>query len=546
MSPKSQALPTVVAALDAVEDQSNTFTENLEAKSTAARFTDRQNVLTKLEAIKESRWSLAWCMYMCFLCVTWGFEGTAGSIVVSIVQFRKDFGSPYEGDYVLDASWQLGFQGITSFGVIAGAWLGGLGINRWGRQPVLLSAILLSLGGIFLRFFSSTIVHFFGSNLLTGLPLGVYTTVAPPYVSEMAPISIRGAAATALNVSIVVGQLLGYGVVRGTNMYTDSRAYQILFASEWAFAAVSLAFLPWLPESPYWMTAHGQELKAQKTVRKLYGPSYDVDGHLADIRSSLARQNQNKQAQGSFTECFSRQEWKRTMLACSIFFIQQASGSSWVIGYMSYYFQLAGMQENTAFDTTVGLMGLMVVGSMSGWFFVDRFGGRATAFWGAIVLATALLLIGVLSQLDSSAALWTQVVFMAIWSFSYQATLGAVAWPISAEAPTSRLRAPTQALATMTNGLIGIAWQMALPYAINPDRGNLGGNVAFVFTGLLGLCALFIFFAVPETKGLTYTEIDDLWNRGTPPRKFNRAKTCPLPKNDAHSGGAATTEKPPV
>lgn len=53
---------------------------------------------------------------MCFLCVTWGLEGTAGSIVVSIVQFRKDFGKPYKGDYVLDANWQLGFQAITSFG----------------------------------------------------------------------------------------------------------------------------------------------------------------------------------------------------------------------------------------------------------------------------------------------------------------------------------------------------------------------------------------------------------------------------------------------
>lgn len=54
-------------------------------------------------------------------------------------------------------------------GVIGGAMLGGLGINRWGRQPVLLAALVLSLAGIFLRFFSTNIVHFFGSNLLTGL-----------------------------------------------------------------------------------------------------------------------------------------------------------------------------------------------------------------------------------------------------------------------------------------------------------------------------------------------------------------------------------------
>jgi hypothetical protein len=138
-----------------------------------------------------------------------------------------------------------------------------------------------------------------------------------------------------MNFSIVLGQLIGYGIVRETNTYGDQRAYKILFASEWAFAAIALLFLPWLPESPYWMKAHGRDEKARATIRKLYGPLYDVDGHMADICTSLAQRNEKKESEGSFAECFSRKERRRTLLACSIFFIQQASGSSWVIGYMS-------------------------------------------------------------------------------------------------------------------------------------------------------------------------------------------------------------------
>jgi hypothetical protein len=102
----------------------------------------------------------------------------------------------------------------------------------------------------------------------------------------------------------------------------------------------------------------------------------------------------------------------------------------------------------------------------------------------------------------------------------YQATLGAAAWPITTENATSRLRAPTQAVATMVNGLSSAIWAMSLPYAINPDQGNLGGRVAFIFAGVLALCVILIFFMVPETKGRTYTEIDELWSRGIPPRKF--------------------------
>lgn len=88
----------------------------LAASSLAARFEHRQHSLSKLEAIKENKLPLAWCMYMFFICVAWGFDGLAGGVVVSIAEFRKDYGKPYGGDYVVDANWQLGFQAGTLFG----------------------------------------------------------------------------------------------------------------------------------------------------------------------------------------------------------------------------------------------------------------------------------------------------------------------------------------------------------------------------------------------------------------------------------------------
>ena len=81
------------------------------------------------------------------------------------------------------------------------------------------------------------------------------------------------------------------------------------------------------------------------------------------------------------------------------------------------FMQLAGMDTSESFDTTVGLMGVMVVGNMCGWVFVDRLGRRTTALWGAITLGITLLVIGILAVIDAPEALWGQVAFMAIWSF---------------------------------------------------------------------------------------------------------------------------------
>lgn len=47
--------------------------------------------------------------YMCYVrirLISWWSGG-------GIVEFRKDFGHPFAGDYVIDANWQLGFQATT-------------------------------------------------------------------------------------------------------------------------------------------------------------------------------------------------------------------------------------------------------------------------------------------------------------------------------------------------------------------------------------------------------------------------------------------------
>ncbi|EQB55591.1 Solute carrier family 2 facilitated glucose transporter member 5 [Colletotrichum gloeosporioides] len=514
-----------------VEDGAANEPAVLATSSLAARFEHRQHTLTRTESIKENVWPLVWCLYMFFLCITWGFDGLAGGIVVSITEFRRDFGTPYGDDYVVSATWQLGFQAATIFAMTLGAFVAGFAINRYGRQPVVLAAFVLSIAGTFLQFFSKNLAEFVGGKILTGLPLGVFTTAAPPYASEMAPLTIRGSVAAGMNFSIVLGQLIGYGVMREASHYGDARAYKVLFATQWGFAAVALVFLPFFPESPYWLVAHGRAEKARKNLERLHDSTYDYDGHMAEIHESLARQNQDNDSQGSYLECFSKAARKRTLVAIGMFFIQNASGPGWVVGYMSYYFQLAGMAPAASFDTTVGLAGLMAIGNIVGWFFVDYFGRRGTALYGSIILTITLFLIGASSLVKTQGAVWAQVVFMAIWSFSYQGTLGAVAWPIATEAATSRLRAPTQALAITANGLSSSIWTLSLPYAINPDQGNLGGKVAFIFGATLAVCCVFIFFMVPETKDRTYIEIDELWTRKVPPRKFKSTNLVTLPND---------------
>ena len=67
--------------------------------------------LTPLQTMRQQSRETLWCLYAIFILVLGGFDNQAGGAVLSIPEFRKDFGSPYEGNYVLPAVWQSAYSG---------------------------------------------------------------------------------------------------------------------------------------------------------------------------------------------------------------------------------------------------------------------------------------------------------------------------------------------------------------------------------------------------------------------------------------------------
>ena len=171
----------------------------------------------------------------------------------------------------------------------------------------------------------------FGGKVLTGIPLGVFITIAPTYCSEVAPLALRGAATAAVNWSIVFGQCLAYVVMRQTQYSTNASSYRILFAVQWIFAGIALTILPWFPESPYLLIAQGREDKARTNIGRLYGRGIDKEGILASVKSDLEAKGKMER-EASFRECFRGTNTVRTLIAMSTFFIQGSCGIAWIIG----------------------------------------------------------------------------------------------------------------------------------------------------------------------------------------------------------------------
>jgi MFS family permease len=141
----------------------------------------------------------------------------------------------YKGQPVLPASWQSGFNSISSVGQFFGGFACSWFADRWGRKGALLIGLLLVTGGIFGEIFSNTRPAFLVGKLILGVGLGFYLTVSPLYCSEVAPVVLRGIVTAGINFAIVIGQLLSNAVIKGFGDRDDKWSFRGPFSVQFLF-----------------------------------------------------------------------------------------------------------------------------------------------------------------------------------------------------------------------------------------------------------------------------------------------------------------------
>ena len=192
------------------------------------------------------------------------------------------------------------------------------------------------------------------------------------------------------------------------------------------------------------------------------------------------------------------------------------------MGYSSYFFQLCGLSASTSFSLSVGVSFLGLLGVILSWFLINRAGRRSTSLFGVAILTVILLLLAILDVLPASArgATYGQVVCIIIFAFSFLLTIGPSSFALYAEVPSSRLRSRTIGLGVLVQNLFGIVLNIVIPLLISPDAANLKGKIGFIFGGTAFASFIWLWFRVPETKGKSFAQLDELFEKCVPVREF--------------------------
>ncbi|KAL2832184.1 general substrate transporter [Aspergillus cavernicola] len=486
----------------------------------------------------RSQWRFAlWALWVSSGVMMQGFDIVAGGQLAALPAFRQQFGIlESSGDYLIPARYLSAWSSIAPACEVVSTFVVVPLLEKFGRKPGILVAMMLSVAGVLLQQLATEWRTHLAGRGVNGIAIGIMFTISPLWIGETCRPELRGFFLCFFNTSIVFGQFAIVIVSKAGSNIDGKWQWWLPVVAMYIFPLILTAGWFFFPESPYWLVRCGKTTQAKKELKKVYGFNndtfYDIEIRRMEEEIRIATEVQGTAAgtpKYKFLgmdlsveiECFKSKNRKRTFTAIFAASGQQMIGATFVIGYATYFLEL--IHVKAYFDASVVLYIVMLLSSMAAFPLTEILGRRTLIVWPQFALCFMLLVIGILGCVpDQTKASWGIIVFIYLWAIIFQFSIGATGFVLASEIATMRLRGATQGLVTISNAVWGLIMQFTIPYMINPDAGNLGGKVGFIFLGTGLIAAIGGWFLYPETKGISFEKLDELYALKVAPRYFKQ------------------------
>ena len=402
----------------------------------------------------------------------------------------------------------------VTLGALFGSLAGGELADQFGRErTVLIAGAMFTLGALVQAFAPDTVILVAG-RLVVGAGVGVAAVAAPLYAAELAPAAVRGRFVSCYQLAITIGIFLAYLV---DGWLSPSGAWRVMLGASAVPGLLLFAVALAAPKSPRWLMMMGRRPEAAAELRKI-SPGVDVEPPLDAIAKVLRQEGER----ASWGEVF-HQEWRRPLtIGIGLAVFQQITGINAIIYYADQIFSSAGFTTPAAqtMVTTWAIGAVNVLATLIAIAFIDRLGRRKLLLAGLIGMGISLIVVGVAFQFIANNAagaaaaagpsaagvvtLLALVGFIICFAFS----MGPVVWTVINEVFPGHIRGRAVAVATAVNwGSAFLVSQFFLSVI-----GAIGNSLTFwLFALFCGIAWVWIYFRVPETKGQSLEQIQQLW-----------------------------------
>ncbi|KAJ5595665.1 hypothetical protein N7450_002123 [Penicillium hetheringtonii] len=455
----------------------------------------------------------------CMLCSANGLLFGMDTGVIGPVTDMKDFKAQFGGS-----------QNATIHGLIVSSILipaalssffAGYLADKLGRPKGISIGVLIFGIGAAIEAGATSLGMFIGGRVVEGLGEGLFLGNLVVYICEISPTSTRGPLTTGPQLLITLGLVTGYFTCYGTSNISSSLSWRtpwIILAS--LSATLSICSLFFLPPSPRWLTLHGKQAEAD-AVWDMLGVSH-AEREKVELQVSVREVSEDNNESDSGTthklfEIFQKDVRGRTALAVFLMGVQQLSGIDGVLYYAPLLFQQAGLESSEASFLASGVSALVIfAATIPGLLYCDKWGRRHSIIYGGVGLAVIMFLIGGLYAGNAvhgttGAGRWVVIVSIYIFAVIYSITWAISVKVYSAEIQPQRTRASATTLAHSSNWIFNFFVALITPVLLS--KSNFGAYFMFGGCSIIGAAVAAIFMI--ETKGRSFNEIEEAFQRGT-------------------------------
>ena len=409
----------------------------------------------------------------------------------------------------LRSYFQLGDSAIglvvaaASIGCIPGAFFAGRLADRFGRKNMmLLTAVLYVIAAL-----GSGIAGSFGQlvayRFVGGLAIGMASTLAPIYISEVAPAEFRGRLGMMQQLAIVIGILISfisnYLIANAHYAFlTDQNHWRFMLAAALIPSVVFFFLLLLVPESPRWLMLKDKRIEARRVFGRIYS-NESADREVESVGRDILANNFKMK----FAEIFKIRYRKIVFIGFVFAAIAQLTGINIIFYYAPLIFEKTHVGGSVLFQTVLtGVVNLIF--TIIAFALIDRVGRKKLLLGGSAVMGLCMFIIGWLfykNDLDNYFVLITIFVYIA----AFACTWGAVLWVYVAEIFPNKIRGNATSFAIFGNWLSNAIVSYTFPVMLT----SLGAATTFFVYGVINVAMiLFVSRFIFETKGVILENIE--------------------------------------
>lgn len=372
-------------------------------------------------------------------------------------------------------------------------------------------------------------------RVISGLCIGIASTVVPVYQSEIAPKEIRGRIVTLQQWAITWGILIGYFIQYGASHVgggandplQPESAFRIPWGLQMIPGIILFAGCFFLPRSPRWLASKDRWEEAIQVLADLHaGGDIDHPKVLAEYQEiEEALRFEREEAKSSFRALVEPRMVKRVIIGMSVQMWSQLCGINIMMYYIVYIMEAADIGSPLLAASIQYVINVVL--TLPAIIYIDKWGRRPSMLVGSFVMMAFMFVSGALQAIygqpqttpgsditwvvkDNKGASYAIVACTYVVVATFATTWGPASWVYPAEIFPSKVRAKAVSLSTASNWF----WNAGVALAAPTLLWHINWKMYMIFGAFNALALIHVFLAAPETKGKMLEEMDEVFDSG--------------------------------